>query len=376
MDGLSRRYPLLRLSPLFFLFCLFLTVSSTRNFRVGLVNIYFFAALFEDNLKKPLFKPLKSPPSKVQEEEIDRLSLEYLARYFRYLDADVLGICEAPSQVNQLEGFVKRYLQDEYLVVHNSPVVKNRKYYYNQQVAFLVRRNLFNLVRYEALEDKEITTGNQKYPYPENKVYELDGKEIKVWWSRFPIEMDLALKGDPDHWYKFILTYPKSKFARSQQAKREARVKNFVQQQMVRSRLEAVSGDFDDIFVLGDMNDALGMEPVEKSLGLDSIQGLYHGKGDDLLWNPLSFAKGEGTYIYKGHPEIIDYIFLSHGLKSGKGTVTPSTYEHFHFFKTMVRQFSSSRPDRLRNRELFLSDHAPLTLNIRHDPLSDVKGLN
>ena len=345
---------------------LFISASSANGFRVGLVNIYFFAALFEDNLKNPLFKPLKKPPSTTEEKETDRLSLEYLARYVRYLDADVLGICEAPSRVEDLEAFVKQYLKDQYRVVHNSPVIKNRKFYFNQQVAFLVRRDRFHLRRYEALPGERIRQLRQKYPYPEKEVYTLDGKNLDVWWSRFPIEMDLALKADPGHWYKFILTYPKSKFARGKQAKREARIKNYVQQRIVRRRLEEISSDFEDVFIMGDMNDDLGMGPVEKTLGIDSIQGLYYGDKDPLLWNPLSFAEGEGTYIYKGHPEIIDYIFLSHGLQKGKGRVRPTDYQHFHFYKTMVRQTRSSRPDRLRNRELFLSDHAPLTLDVIH----------
>ena len=63
---------------------------------------------------------------------------------------------------------------------------------------------------------------------------------------------------------------------------------------------------------------------------------------------------------------MIDYILASKGLLKGKGLVEPKFFEHYHFFKTMVRNKRKARPDRMKNRELFLSDHAPLTLDVVH----------
>ena len=285
----------------------------------------------------------------------------------RYLDADVLVLCEAPSNLAHLRDFVGTYLNSEYEIIHNSVVVKDKKYYYEQQIAALVRKDLFIIRRYEALDENSITTLNQMYPYPSSSSLELEGKVMRVYWSRFPIEFDLALKSDPEHWYKVIATYPKSKASKGHSDAIRARWKNFEQQRVIRSRIESVHETFEDILILGDMNDSEGMDPVEKELGIDSIKALFQGEDDPILWNPIKFSRGEGTYIYKGIPEVIDYIFLTHGLKSGKGWASEKNYEHFHFFKTMVRQTLPSKPDRLEKRGLFLSDHAPVTLDIYHN---------
>lgn len=351
----------------FFLFISYFSFAGEIGFRVGLANIFFFGALFEDNIANPPFNnPMANPPSRKQEIEVDRMSLEYLARYFRYLNADVLVLCEAPSNLKDLENFVADYLDSEYEIIHNSPVVEDKKYYFEQQIAALVRKDLFSIRRYEALNQESVTDSNRRYPFPSSGKVKMMGEELTVYWSRFPIEFDLSLKEDPGHWYKFIATYPKSKASRNREAARKARMKNFEQQRMIRSRVESVASEYEDILVLGDMNDSLGMDPVEEKLGIDSLTALYQGEGDPVLWDPVRFKSGEGTYIYKGVPEVIDYIFLSHGLKSGKGRVLAKDYEYFHFFQTMIRQNRPSRPDRLKHRELFLSDHGPITVDIIH----------
>lgn len=335
------------------------------GFRVGLANVFFMAALMENNLEKPLFGKLKFPPSRMQEVEADGMNLEYLGRYFRYLDCDVLVICEAPNDPDQIKLFVDRFLGGEFEVVHNSPVVKNRKYYYNQQIAVLVKKSKFNIRRYEALSDKDVTESNRRYAFPSKRVVNFDGENLSVYWSRFPIEFDLSLKSDPSHWYKFIATYPKSKHSKGKKSAIKARRQNFVQQTMVRERVEAVSKQFEDIFVLGDMNDSIGLDPVEAGLNTDSMRALLK-ENDPILFNSISFKPGEGTYIYKGKPGVIDYILTSHGLKSGKGRIKNKVFEHFHFFKTMIRNVKRPRPDRMQHRELFLSDHAPVTMDVEH----------
>ena len=347
-----------------------------ETFRVGLANIYFFANLIENNVKNPPFKkPHKNPPDEQIEKEFDRLSLEYLSRYIRYLDADVLILCEAPSDLSQLEEFVSTYLDSDFDVIHNSPVVRDKTYYYDQQIAALVRKNLFKIRRYEALSQDSVEDLNQLYPYPSSSSVQIPssssvqmaGETMTVYWSRFPIEFDLALKTDSEHWYKIIATYPKSKASKGKLDAVKARLKNFEQQRLIRSRIESVSQSFEDIIILGDMNDSLGMDPVEKELGIDSLMALFKGDQDPILWNPIKFPQGEGTYIYKNNPEVIDFIFLTHGLKLGKGWTSEKQYEYFHFFKTMVRQKLPAKPDRLEHRELFISDHAPVTIDINHN---------
>lgn len=323
------------------------------------------SALFEDNIKNPLFKALDNPPSRMQEIESDTMNVEYLARYFNYLNADVLVLCEAPSEPRLITEFVKKYLNDEYELIHNSPVVRNRKYYYNQQVAALVRKSKFNIIRYEALTDEQVSKSNRRYPFPESRKSKLLGEDVTVYWSRFPIEFDLELKSDIGHPYKFIVTYPKAKIGKGDKKKLKARLQNAVQQKMIRERVEAISSDYEDYFVLGDMNDSLGMDEYEKKLNLDGL-GTLMPEGDQLLFNPIKFHSGEGTYIYKNKPQVIDYILASKGLMKGKGLVEPKFFEHYHFFKTMVRNKRKARPDRMKNRELFLSDHAPLTLDVLH----------
>ncbi|MCJ8345829.1 hypothetical protein MJH12_09830, partial [bacterium] len=132
------------LTCLLFAFTLSANVEAKEKFKVGLANIYFSAALFENNIKKPLFKKMKSPPERKIEVEFDRLSAQYLARYIKFLDADVLVICESPNDPTMIEKFIKEHLEDRYLLVHNAPVVKNKKYYYNQQVMALVDKSKFN----------------------------------------------------------------------------------------------------------------------------------------------------------------------------------------------------------------------------------------
>ena len=342
----------------------FFTVDAA-GFRIGLANIYFMSALFEDNIKNPLFKALDNPPSRMQEIESDTMNVEYLARYFNYLNADVLVLCEAPSDPQLIKSFVKKYLNEEYELIHNSPVVRNKKYYYNQQIAALVRKDKFNIIRYEALSEDQITENNRKYPYPESRRVNFQDKDTTIYWSRFPIEFDLELKSDIGHVYKFIVTYPKAKIGKGYKKKLKARLQNVVQQRMIRERVERVSVDYEDYFVIGDMNDSVGMDEYEKKLNMDGL-GTLIPAGDRLLFNPIKFHPGEGTYIYKDEPQVIDYILASKGLLKGKGLVKPKFFEHYHFFKTMVRNKLRARPDRMKNRELFLSDHAPLTLDVIH----------
>ena len=301
----------------------------------------------------------------MQEIESDGMNVEYLARYFQYLNADVLVLCEAPSNPIFIEKFVNQYLDGKYDLVHNSTVVKNKKYYFNQQVAALVRKDLFNIRRYEALSDKQVTPENKRYPYPESKTASLNGKPTKIYWSRFPIEFDLELKVNPGHFYKFIVTYPKAKIGKGKFKKLKARLQNVIQQKMIRERVETIAKDFEDYFVLGDMNDMPGLDSYEKELGLDGFSTLMPAD-DSLLFNPISFREGEGTYIYKNQPQVIDYILASKGLLRGKGKCSLKCLNTFIFFKTMVRNKRRARPDRMRNRELFLSDHAPLTLDVIH----------
>ena len=341
------------------------SILSATQFRIGLANVFFMSALFENNIENPLFNRLEEPPSRMQEIEFDGMSVEYLARYFRYLNADVLVLCEAPSNPAFIRQFINQYLGGNYDLVHNSNVVRNKKYYYNQQVAALVRKDLFNIRRYEALSDDQITSVNKRYPYPESKTASLKGKSTKIYWSRFPIEFDLELKSDPGHFYKFIVTYPKAKIGKGKFKKLKARLQNVIQQKMIRERIEAIANDFEDYFVLGDMNDMPGLDSYEQELGQDGF-GTLMPADDNLLFNPISFRKGEGTYIYKNQPQVIDYILASKGLLKGKGQVKPKVFEHYHFFQTMIRNKRRARPDRMLNRELFLSDHAPLTIDVVH----------
>ncbi|MBW7876525.1 MAG: endonuclease/exonuclease/phosphatase family protein [Candidatus Cloacimonetes bacterium] len=337
------------------------------TFRVGLANIYFMSALFDNNLNAPIFNErVKNPPTEEIEAEFDRLSRQMLTRYLKFLQSDILVLCEVDSRPEMLEKYVSEDLDNRYTVIHNSPVVKDKKFYNTQQIAALVDKSKFLIRRYEAHLDSEVTPMNGRYPFPDYKTVMVDGKEKNIWWSRFPIEFDVALKSDPTHWYKVIGTYPKSKFARSPEAARMARISNRVQQEMIRERVEAVASEFEDIIVLGDMNDSLGMDEVEKELNQDALSVLYQGKHDPILWNPVAYLPGQGTYIYQGVPETIDFIFVSHGLKSGKGTTRPKVWEYDSVFRFFLRETKRSNPDRLENRELFVSDHGPVTIDIRH----------
>ncbi len=349
------------------LILLLLPQVMADSFRVGLANIYFMSALFENNLKNPIFnEKVKNPPSEEVEAEFDRLSQQMLARYLRFLQSDILVLCEVDSRPAVVEKFVQTHLDDRYAVVHNSPVVEDKKYYTTQQVAALIDKSRFLIRRYEALSDKEVTEENRRYPFPGFKKIMLDGKEKNIYWSRFPTEFDVALKTDPTHWYKVIATYPKSKFARNPEAAKMARITNRVQQEMIRERVEAVASEYEDIIVLGDMNDSAGMDEVEKELNQDALSVLYQGKKDPILWNPVSYLPNQGTYIYQGVPETIDFIFVSHGLKSGKGITKPKVWEYDSVFRFFLREIKRPNPDRLENRELFVSDHGPVTIDIRH----------
>jgi hypothetical protein len=108
------------------------------------------------------------------------------------------------------------------------------------------------------------------------------------------------------------------------------------------------------------------MDDKERQLGLDSLSTLYKGAKDPILWDSVSYDDNEGTYVYKGEAQVIDFIFTSHGLKKGKGIVKPSKNNFFHFFNTMIKHNHRPRPDRLKNRELFLSDHAPVVIEVIH----------
>jgi hypothetical protein len=349
------------------LFCLLFCASvCADSFRVGLANIYFMDRIFRSDIEEANFKPLKEPVTKEIEGEFDSMNRQYLARYINYLAADVLVICEAPPEKETLENFVREYLDDRYVVLHNSAVVVDKRYYFEHQLAVLVDKDKFVIRRYEELEEGKATEENQFYPYPSFTQAEFQGEVKNFYWSRFPIEFDLALKSDLTHWYKFIATYPKSKYSSKPELNLKARMQNYMQQKMVRDRLEEVFEQFEDIFVLGDMNDSVGLDEYEQQLGFDGLGALYKGDADDILWDPVLYRKGEGTYIYRDEASVIDYIFVSHGLKKGRGVVRTRVNNHFHFYQTMVRDFKYTRSDRLSTRELFLSDHAPVTVDVKH----------
>ncbi len=339
-------------------------LGSAPLFKVGVANIYFMAALFENNVEKPIFQKPENPPSKEIEAEFDRLSREFLARYIRYLDMDVLVICEAPSEPAVMQKFSDEYLDGRYTVIHNFPVVKNKKYYFNQQVAAFVDKEKFQIRRYEALSSEKASEGNRLYPFYPYKEIEYKGEKKKIFWSRFPIEFDLELKARPGHWYKFIAAYPKSKFARGHEQALFARVQNRTHQEMIRDRVEKAALDFEDIFVLGDLNDSIGMDPVEEELGTDSIASLYQGSQDPLLWNSVIFPPGQGSFLYKGEPETIDFILTSRGLMKSPGVVKPSVWQYDAVFRMFVKEREESTPDRLNHRELFISDHGPVTVEV------------
>lgn len=347
-------------------FCLFVSLSNADSFRVGLANIYFMDRLFKNDLEDKNFEQPIPAINLDIEREFDRMNRQYLARYINYLAADVLVICEAPPQKETVEQFVRDYLDDRYVVLHNSAVVEDKRHYFEHQLAVLINRDKFIIRRYEKLDATKANENNRLYPYPSHTQEEFQGKQMSFYWSRFPIEFDLALRSDLTHWYKFIATYPKSKYSPNPEKNLMARMQNYAQQKMVRQRLEKVALTFEDIFVLGDMNDSVGLDEYEQQLGVDGVGTLYQGADDPILWNPVLYRKGEGTYIFEGRVSVIDYIFVSHGLKKGPGIVKSQVSPYFHFYRTMVQDSGVIRPDRLALRELFLSDHAPVTIDVHH----------
>ncbi len=80
-------------------------LTPATQFRIGLANVFFMSALFENNIKKPLFNALKEPPSRIQEMESDSMNLEYLARYFNYLNADILVLWHWSSSISTTNRF-------------------------------------------------------------------------------------------------------------------------------------------------------------------------------------------------------------------------------------------------------------------------------
>ena len=84
------------------------------------------------------------------------------------------------------------------------------------------------------------------------------------------------------------MTYPKAKIGKGKFKKLKARLQNVIQQKMIRERVETIAKDFEDYFVLGDMNDMPGLDSYEKELGLDGFSTLMPAD-DLLLFNPISF---------------------------------------------------------------------------------------
>jgi len=262
-----------------------------------------------------------------------------LAEIISTVDADIIGVVEAPPYPPRTKKFVDEFLNGEYEVAQGE-----RRGLLG--LAFLLRKSLNFQVKVRSKDESLKDFKLDKYDS------DVDGiKEIYGWYNRVPLEVRLSGGGLSDKTI-FILIHAKSKGAfvpgdlyAYEKVSRANRMKQKAQADAVRKRLDKLVTEdgLGRVVVMGDMNDGpefdiyaalLGgyfLEPVMGSVWdpsriLFNTHAAYKPKKDrwtidfkDRVVNPLEASRyGQPAELRSW----IDHILVSPELKDAivKGT--------------------------------------------------------
>ncbi len=187
-----------------------------------------------------------------------------IARNIKAIDPDILAIQEAPKAKKQLEVFVKKFLDDKYLVYFEKSQ--------GRSLALLIRKDINPPCTVKKIERPEYKSkwqddvdGDGKY---EHWLYDF---------SSPPLELDLKFNSKT---LKIVVLHLTSKYGRTLQAKMSARYKLIAEAKRFREIIKSEVGK--DMIILGDINDNPGFDPYEKGLGIDGIAELMGEPPNDL----------------------------------------------------------------------------------------------
>jgi endonuclease/exonuclease/phosphatase family metal-dependent hydrolase len=301
---------------------------------------------------------------------------ERIAGVIRDIDAQIIGIQEGPPLQEQLEVFVRRFLNDEYVVHHS-----NAK---SQSICALVHRSMSEQVTAFAHDGEETKPLRSMTPYyPWGCITEDERKRHRF--DRTPLVLSFQPTADKE--LRIIVVHTKSKYsllktreqweARDREAVLDAlnaREKLSAEVSCLRKYLDAQlapSAEDRAVVVMGDFNDGPFAELMEREFLIhniiDELAGslsypdyhFRHAMAPDVLATAATTRFPdplEGGQIVE---ELIDHILVSPGiwqgtapivLKDGSCQVEVQAYED---------HFDDNGP--VRQRDLRPSDHKPVS---------------
>jgi endonuclease/exonuclease/phosphatase family metal-dependent hydrolase len=125
-----------------------------------------------------------------------------IAGMIQEINPDILGILEGPPRKDQMELFVKEYLDNDYAVYQS-----NER---NQSIFMLVRQSLQNKIKQIPYDSNELSLLNEQFNYyPWIGFRKEDCKKHKF--DRIPLVMKFNLFGGRE--LQFVVVHTKSKFS-------------------------------------------------------------------------------------------------------------------------------------------------------------------
>lgn len=303
---------------------------------------------------------------------------ERIAGVIREVGADILGIQEGPPRKDQMELFVKKFLNEEY-VVHQS----NAK---SQSIFALVRASIADKVVAFDPKSDELSLLSSKAPYyPWGAFKAADRKDHKF--DRIP----LVLRFTPAFGQELqvIVVHTKSKFSKLKTKKQwedrdpvavldalNARQKLSAEIFRLREFLDRQFGSpnsHPSIVVMGDFNDGPFGELMEKEFLihniLDELVGSFlrperlfsHAMAPDVLASATTVRFSDPLEEGELVDELIDHLLVSPAMRDGAGIfaldegsckVEALAYDHFN------------DPSDEKDRGLRPSDHKPVSAEL------------
>ena len=227
-----------------------------------------------------------------------------IARNIRAIDPDILAIQEAPSTREQLEFFVKGFLDDKYNVYFQGSG--------DRSLALLIKKGISPPCKVKKVERPEYKS---QWQDDIDKDGEYEHRPYSF--SSPPLELDLKFNLGT---LKIIVLHLTSKYGRTPQERMLARYRLIAEAKRFR---EIIKAEVDkDIIILGDMNDSPGLDLYERELGIDGISQLIGRPPSDLKSSLIDIPrKWRFTCVYLSNetddPDVawIDRILFTKALE-------------------------------------------------------------
>jgi len=297
--------------------------------------------------------------------------LQAIGRVFEKIDADLIGIQEAPnttqgiqSTIAKLENFASHYN------LRTAKALTGFLSNGSQEIAVLYDPDILSISH-----DPSGTMDPEKNPRFDGEFhFDADDDNIREIYRHYrpPIEASVRINATRQE-FRLLVAHIKSKgifdnvdMIHVERESRRNRLKIYAECQWVRSRVEEWLDHGLDVVVMGDINDGPGMDEYEMRYGKSGVEVIMGSLFDPdrllrnlagrPMWGKYGWTPSSARFTdrFTGDPVnvLIDHILLSHGLW------TSGDKPH-----RIWNPFENDELEPVKQELLTASDHFPVTID-------------